>query len=521
MKKMSFLVIGLLLMSIVAMSGCADNKTSDNTAPAEENAGNMSANNTMPPGGENQGQMPSGNATMRGVKKSVLKLSTLGVFITFIGITILTHLLINISLPIAALFGALVTATGPSVVGPIIRNIGICHRVAKILEFESVLNDAVSVILTALVFEWITAEISGTGAVIFMLQRVGMGLIIGSLCGFILRWFFTRGISISKQPARLFTLTFIFACYVLSETIGNESGILAVAVFGIIMGSTEFPQKKMIEEFNNNLAVLMISLIFILLAAMLKFWYIMKKRLYNMGRSKELKAVEIREKNIVKDLNHKISRKIVDVALYNGCGIKLENLKGIRKLNSKIGDAGKGEKNKSKNRIREKNRDKNRSKEISKNSLKSKRTSEKQSWSSEYSLNSWSFQQLQQFIEYKARLRGVEVVYIDPHGTILESLSFGLPVLSFPDEKHIEQENNATVIEEEGYGKRMSYLAEPETILACIRGILEKEEYYKKTRRLRELAEELDGPATVRRFLEEKVKERFNENRKKNRKWKN
>lgn len=49
-----------------------------------------------------------------------------------------------------------------------------------------------------------------------------------------------------------------------------------MAVFGIIMGSTEFPQKKMIEEFNNNLAVLMISLIFILLAAMLKFWYIME-----------------------------------------------------------------------------------------------------------------------------------------------------------------------------------------------------------------------------------------------------
>lgn len=113
------------------------------------------------------------------------------------------------------------------------------------------------------------------------------------------------------------------------------------------------------------------------------------------------------------------------------------------------------------------------------------------------------------------------VITAGGHGTILESLSFGLPVLSFPDEKHIEQENNATVIEEEGYGKRMSYLAEPETILACIRGTLEKEEYYKKTRRLRELAEELDGPATVRRFLEEKVKERFNENRKMNRKWKN
>ena len=142
-----------------------------------------------------------------------------------------------------------------------------------------------------------------------------------------------------------------------------------------------------------------------------------KKRLYNMGKRKQLKAVEIREKNIVKDLNHKISRKIVDVALYNGCGIKLENLKGIRKLNSKIGGAGENEKNKSENKKREQKGDKSRNKEINKNSIKTKSKAEKQLWSCEYSLNNWSFHQLQQFIEYKARLRGVEVAYIDPHAT--------------------------------------------------------------------------------------------------------
>jgi putative transposase len=112
-----------------------------------------------------------------------------------------------------------------------------------------------------------------------------------------------------------------------------------------------------------------------------------KKRLYNTGKYKELKAVEIREKNIVKNLNHKISRKIVDVALYNGCGIKLENLKG---------------KDKNENKKRKQKKAKNRSKNF---------------YSCEYSLNSWSFHQLQQFLEYKARLRGVEVVYIDPHAT--------------------------------------------------------------------------------------------------------
>src|SRR5208283_2952324 len=94
------------------------------------------------------------------------------------------------------------------------------------------------------------------------------------------------------------------------------------------------------------------------------------------------------------------------------------------------------------------------------------------------------------------------VITAGGHGTILESLSFGLPVLSFPDEKHIEQENNATVLEEEGLGRKMSFLAEPKVILACIREFLEGEDYYKKTRRLRDIAEDLDGPASVRRFLE-------------------
>lgn len=98
------------------------------------------------------------------------------------------------------------------------------------------------------------------------------------------------------------------------------------------------------------------------------------------------------------------------------------------------------------------------------------------------------------------------VITAGGHGTILESLSFGLPVLSFPDEKHIEQENNATVLEEEGLGRKMSFLAEPKVILACIREFLEGEEYYKKTRRLRDITEELDGPASVRRFLEERIK---------------
>ena len=211
---------------------------------------------------------------LRGYKESVLKLTTVGVLITFLGITALTTLLIEVPLQISALFGALVTATGPTVVGPIIRNIQICHKVGKVLELESVLNDAASVILTAVVFEWIVAELSGMGAVLFILQRLAIGLLIGGISGFTLRWFFTRGMLISKQTAKMVTLTSVFACFVLSELLGNESGILSLAVFGIIIGTSEFPYKETIKEFEGDLVTVMISLLFILLAAMIKFEYI-------------------------------------------------------------------------------------------------------------------------------------------------------------------------------------------------------------------------------------------------------
>jgi putative transposase len=90
----------------------------------------------------------------------------------------------------------------------------------------------------------------------------------------------------------------------------------------------------------------------------------------------------------------------VDLALYNGCGIKLENLKGVRKVNNKDDTLEKGKKNKIKDRRKEQ-----------------KGSKAEENMQQEYSLNSWSFQKLQQFIEYKARLQGVEVIYIDPHAT--------------------------------------------------------------------------------------------------------
>ena len=73
----------------------------------------------------------------------------------------------------------------------------------------------------------------------------------------------------------------------------------------------------------------------------------------------------------MKDLNHKISRKIVDMAQVQHAALVFEDLGGIRRPR-------------------------------------------KQHRSFKYALHSWSFYQLQTFVEYKAKLLGVPVLYVDP-----------------------------------------------------------------------------------------------------------
>lgn len=96
-----------------------------------------------------------------------------------------------------------------------------------------------------------------------------------------------------------------------------------------------------------------------------------RKKLQKNGEFRKLKKVKNKESRIVRDLNHKISRKIVDMAKGQEAALVFEDLSGIRK--------GKRKKNRS---LR-------------------------------YALNSWSFYQLQQFVEYKAKLLGVPVLYVN------------------------------------------------------------------------------------------------------------
>ena len=80
------------------------------------------------------------------------------------------------------------------------------------------------------------------------------------------------------------------------------------------------------------------------------------------------------------------------------------------------------------------------------------------------------------------------------HSTLMECLSFGKPVLSFPDLFHSEQQNNAQRLEELRLGRKLSYFTPPFMITDCVEEVMG---YRKNAMKRESYAKKLNGPVRV------------------------
>lgn len=88
------------------------------------------------------------------------------------------------------------------------------------------------------------------------------------------------------------------------------------------------------------------------------------------------------------------------------------------------------------------------------------------------------------------------------HGTTMETLSYGIPMLTFPDRGQKEQENNAKLIDEMGYGKRMDYEVSADSLLRSIREVLGSSQIKENTKMLKKMASQMEGAGFMRKLLE-------------------
>jgi len=203
------------------------------------------------------------------VGPSIVKLITLGALVTFFGAGISAHFIFNLSWEISFLFSALIIVTGPTVITPILRNIPLKKDISAVLKWESILIDPIGALVAVLVFEFISIE-SGYNftkeALIEFFKVVTVGASIGFIAALTLYYSIKRTY-IPHYLLNVITLAIVLGVFVLSDFFAHESGLLSVVVMGMVLGNKKIKELKEILYFKESISILLISILFILLAA--------------------------------------------------------------------------------------------------------------------------------------------------------------------------------------------------------------------------------------------------------------
>jgi NhaP-type Na+/H+ or K+/H+ antiporter len=203
-------------------------------------------------------------------QRSILRLISIGSLITFVGAGLATHFIMGLGWSVSFLFAALIIVTGPTVIAPILQNIPLNRNVSTVLKWEGILIDPLGALVAVLVFEFISSTDHGLGftgeAVRTFIQIIIYGGTLGFLAGYGLYQIIKRE-SVPHYLLNVFILAYVLLVFVISDQLAHESGLLAVVVMGLVLANKDVPRIKEILSFKESLSVLLISILFILLAA--------------------------------------------------------------------------------------------------------------------------------------------------------------------------------------------------------------------------------------------------------------
>ena len=210
---------------------------------------------------------------IRGLATVVRNLVSIGALVTWLLTSFAARLLLHFPWQLALLFGAIVVVSGPTVVVPMLRTVRPTARIANILRWEGIVIDPLGALLAVLVFDFIVSSQQGgaASAVALAFARiVGTGLGVGLAAGFLLGHALRRH-WVPEYLRNVTTLTLVFAVFAIADHLGHESGLLAVTVMGMTMANLKDSQIEDILDFKESLSLLLISGLFIILAARLQF----------------------------------------------------------------------------------------------------------------------------------------------------------------------------------------------------------------------------------------------------------
>jgi CPA1 family monovalent cation:H+ antiporter len=209
--------------------------------------------------------------SLKDVGSTIRNLITIGALLTGILAGFSCYFVMGASWEVATLFGCIMTVSGPTVIIPMLRSIQPTPKVSNILRWEGILIDPIGATATVLLFDLILAWDQGQGSS-HVLTTFLLITVTGSLLGVAAGWAYGMLLRHHLVPEYLQNVTTLgLVCFVFSgaNLIEHESGILAVTVMGIVIANFKNIDLRMMTHFKESLSMILISSLFILLAAKL------------------------------------------------------------------------------------------------------------------------------------------------------------------------------------------------------------------------------------------------------------
>ena len=210
---------------------------------------------------------------LRHTGSAVGRLATIGVVLGWLFGALAGIYIAGLAPEVAILFGGILVVTGPTVVIPLLRQSSVKSRPASILKWEAIVNDPTGALCAVIAYEYFRKVAEQPGATLFeVVPPLIIAAIIAGLIGYVaalaIAWSFPRG-AVPEYLKVPVLLTTVIGVFVISNLIEHEAGLVAVTVMGVALANMDVTSLRSIHPFKENVAVLLVSGIFIVLSASL------------------------------------------------------------------------------------------------------------------------------------------------------------------------------------------------------------------------------------------------------------
>lgn len=218
-----------------------------------------------------EGSMTLRFSEIKQVRSVIRRLITLGAIVSMALMSLITYWAMNCSWEVALLFGAVTVVTGPTVIVPMLRTVRPNAAVANVLRWEGILIDPIGAIFAVMVYEFVVAGAGELGLVrsltVFS-EIIVTGFMLGAAGGYLMGTVLRRH-WLPEYLHNFGALAVVVGLFTLSNQIVEESGLLTVTVMGVFLANMKEVDVEELLDFKESLSLLLISGLFIMLAARL------------------------------------------------------------------------------------------------------------------------------------------------------------------------------------------------------------------------------------------------------------